>query len=110
MHETRRRVRSFVFVALTARENQLDGKGGSMISDAPVCSFGGEHGTDEVYRIRTFFTKALQAMKRLLVPQDVEFALETIAEWMSAVRKAVIVETTEGEYVDRLCQPRPRLP
>ena len=76
----------------------------------PVCSLGGEHRTDQIYRLQTFFSKALQAMQRLLVLQNVDLALEPVTKRMSTIRERIIVKTTEREYVNRFCQSRRRHP
>ena len=73
---------------------------------APLGGLGREHGPDEVHSFWAIFAEAPQAPQRLLVPQNVTFALVTVTKWMSACRKAVIVKATKGEYVDRLCQLR----
>jgi len=75
-----------------------------------VCSLGSEHGTDETYRLQTFFSKALQALQRLLVPYNVDLALEPVAKRMSTIREAIIVKTTEREYVNQFCQSACRPP
>jgi hypothetical protein len=76
----------------------------------PVCRLGSEHRTDEIYRLQTFFSKALQALQRLLVPQNIDLALEPVAKWMFTIREAIIVKATEREYVNRFCQSRRRPP
>jgi hypothetical protein len=76
----------------------------------PVCGLGGEHRTDEIYRLQTFFSKALQAVQRLLVPQNVDLALEPVTKRMSTIRERIIVKATEREYVNRFCQSRRRPP
>src|SRR5882757_1052642 len=77
--------------------------------DAPVCRLRRKHRTNKIYRLRPFLSKALQALQRLVISQDVNLPLETIAKRMSPVRKAIIVKTAKREYVHRLCQPRRRL-